>query len=767
MWFYFIFRPFHFLSKVITLVQNFKDMKKFMLLSLLIPAITFSQTYIPITNNMIIGDNSNIKFIPNNYVFTDPELNGVILINNVHDVILDGDSCTVNGTNYTGYMIKITNSHNIVIKNFDSVFKYKYAVYITGSDHIIINGNDFSRNKVDSSGTIDVWADYTAALGGGVMMYQCRAVQIFDNIMKFQNDGVAAYHCDSLKIHNNDFAWNTSFGIRMFWTDTCYIYENTASHINRPYTDPSDCGALLMIISNANKVENNDLSWSGDGVFLGQYQHSNIPNNNYFAYNQCSFSPHNAIEATFADGNIYKHNICNVSDYGFWLGYSFNSIVDSNEVNGNFHSGIAIDRGFNNIITHNTIKENPIGIELWKGNPISGYQNQNSQDYFIRNNTIEGNSLGISAKTTTHAIVQNNQFNYNQLQSVYLEASSTLDTLSSNDFRMPTGFHIYNWSTDNIYAMNNSYEPNDTALINEKIYDYHDNSAKGLVTWYPPLPGPSPDIQQEPPCDMAEPGAVWYAYPQAGYPGPRIPDTVYLDSVEKVVGAASVKLIAGRGWDVALNYRPAGDSVSRWTLTDNDTMYFWVRTIKNIIIGFQAFHIRIGDAKGNYYKYIASVNLLNAANLTWIQYKFPLSGDNTFFRSTIGNMSLDNVNYVEFHADTWDYGYTLWVDGVQFVPCEPVTGITSDPGKMAVELQIYPDPFARLTNIVYSIPEKEHVLLKIFDSDGKQINILVNDIQSAGRYNILFDAGILEPGIYLCNLITSKINITKKLVVIR
>jgi nitrous oxidase accessory protein NosD len=122
---------------------------------------------------------------------------------------------------------------------------------------------------VDSTGGIDVWTDYQQALGGGVMMYQCRAAHIYNNTMKFQNDGVALYHCDSIRAHDNDFTWNTSYGFRMFWTDSCYIYNNIASHINRPFTDPSDCSAILMIISNENRVENNDLSWSGDGIFLG------------------------------------------------------------------------------------------------------------------------------------------------------------------------------------------------------------------------------------------------------------------------------------------------------------------------------------------------------------------------------------------------------------------------------------------------------------------------------------------------------------------
>jgi parallel beta-helix repeat protein len=740
-------------------------MKNIYLLGLLLalPAAIFAQTILPITNNMVVTSNSNIKFIPGNYTFTDPELNGVIQLNGVSNVTLDGDSCYVNGVGFGGYMIKISNSHNVLIKNFDSVYHYKYAVYVTNSDHIIINGNDFSRNKVDSSGTINVWADYTSALGGGVMMYQCRVAQIFDNIMKEQNDGVAAYHCDSIYIANNDFNWNTSFGIRLFWTDSCKIYNNLAAHVNRPYTDPSDCAAILLIISNANDVQHNDFSYSGDGIFLGQYQHSNIPNNNYFAWNECSYSPHNAIEATFADGNVYKHNNCNVSDYGLWLGYSFNSIVDSNEIRGNFHDGIAIDRGYNNTITNNTIFGNPIGIDLWKGSSISGYENQTSHDYYIGDNVIEGNTLGLSAKITKHMVVEDNQFLYNEAQGIYIEDTITNDTVSGNTFHMTTGYHIRNWSAMDLYAMGNAFAPNDTAMISEKIYDHRDNSAKGTVNWYPPEPGPAPVMQYDPPCDMAEPGSTWYAYPQTGYPGPRIADTVYFDYDEKQVGEASVKLVSGRGWDVGLNYRPGNDSVSQWTLNDNDTLYFWVRTIKNPFIGFQGFSIRIGDRKGNYFRYTASTALLDSANNLWVRYKFPLSGDNVFFRASVGPMTWDEPNYVEIHADTWDYGYTLWVDGLQFSPCYPPVGINENVGNIMPSLQIIPNPCQGTTTARYFLAREEPVRIIVTDEAGKLLRTIIRR-QPAGMQETAIDLSGFAPGIYFCTLITAESTTTKKII---
>lgn len=731
------------------------------LIMLVMSANMMAQTYIPITDNMQINSNSNVKFVAGSYVFPDATTDGVIQINGKENIILDGDSCRVDGVGSAGYMIKVTNSHDIVIKNFDSVFRYKYAVHIMNSDHITINGNVFSHNKVDSAGWINVWADYTQALGGGVMMYQSRAAHIFNNNMTKQNDGVALYHCDSVKIHDNDFSWNTSFGIRMFWTDSCHIYQNNCSNVNRPKTDPSDCAALLLIIANENRVEYNDLSYSGDGVFLGQYQHSNVPNNNYFAWNECSYSPHNAIEATFADGNIYKHNNCNYSHYGLWLGYSFNSVVDSNEIIGNYQSGIAIDRGFNNMISNNMISNNPIGIELWEGSPVTGYTSFHSQDYPIQHNMFDGNTKAISSINTKHALIQDNEFKYSQTASIYLDGTSATDTITANTFRMPTGYHIYNNSTYAKYAPGNLFLPSDTSLISAKIYDKQDNAAKGEVMWEPATPGPATLILEKLPCDMSEPSSIWYAYPEVGYPAKvKIPDSVIFDSVQKKIGAASVKLVTSRGYDLAFNYRPAGDSLAHWQLSDADTLYFWVRTIKQPQYGFQYFSVRIGDDHGNYYKYTASPTLLNAANLVWKQYKFPLSGNSQFGRSVTGSMSLSQVNYVEIHADTWDYGFTLWVDGVQFNPCYPITGIEPVSENKTQALINYPNPFTQTTTILINQQISGLVLLEIFDVYGRKIWTIAKEIRQSGDYRIELNAndlnktGLDVSGIYLLKLTT-------------
>ena len=253
---------------------------------LLLCCSVLSQTVIPLTDNMDIASNSWIQLQPGTYNLQDPGHDGLIRINNKQNIIIDGAGVYANGMNYAGYMIKINNSDNVDIRNFSSASHYNYALYITNSKNIRINGCNFSYNKVDSTGWIDVWTDYTAALGGGVMMYKVDTALVTNSIMKGQNDGVALYHCDSIYLGNNDLSWNTSYGIRMYFSDSCDIENNICSHVNRPYTDPSDCGALLMIVSNRNRVVGNDLSYSGDGVFLGQYNYSQFPSANYFAYNE-------------------------------------------------------------------------------------------------------------------------------------------------------------------------------------------------------------------------------------------------------------------------------------------------------------------------------------------------------------------------------------------------------------------------------------------------------------------------------------------------
>ncbi|MGA2298798.1 MAG: right-handed parallel beta-helix repeat-containing protein, partial [FCB group bacterium] len=650
-------------------------MKKYLFIIPLILSLimtnAFSQTEVPLTDNMTPDSNSYIKIIPGNYTLNDAGRDGLIQIRYKANITIDGDSVNVSGMNYSGYMIEILNSQNITIKNFKSVKNFFYAVEAFNSSNINIQNCNFTGNKVDSIGWISIWTDVDQALGGGILLDSCTGGRIIQNTSQYSNDGIALYHCDSVIISENNFSWNTSYGIRMYFSNNCLIYKDTCSNVNRPRTDPSDCAAILMLVSNNNTILNNDFTNSGDGVFLGQYQYSNIPNNNYFEFNDCSGSPHNAIEATFAGGNIFKHNICNTSQYGFWLGYSFNNVVDSNEVNYNQVAGISVDWGYNNLIFNNDFAGNPTGIQLTaNGNPAKGYESNQSKDYKILNNIFKENTRAISSSNTEHVYLSENNFirNWNDIDFADT-IKSEKDTIYNNTFDRTVMYFIENNSPKTIHAENNSFTPDSEDYIFCKIYDSSAYNALGPVIWSPRKPGESPIVEYNPPSDLTEPETEWSVYTEeCGWHGLAIPTKVEFDSTDRKVGKASIKVTTGNGWYVWVHYRPAGGKFAYWDLSKIQTMSFWVKGIDTNQSAFQYHQIRLGNDCGGYYKYEASAAVLNTALGRWKNYIVPLKGNSVWTRSAEGksDVYMSEISYVEIYADTYGVGFELWLDGFTF-----------------------------------------------------------------------------------------------------
>lgn len=64
----------------------------------------------------------------------------------------------------------------------------------------------------------------------------------------------------------------------------------------------------------------------------------------------------------------------------------------------------------------------------------------------------------------------------------------------------------------------------------------------------------------------------------------------------------------------------------------------------------------------------------------------------------------------------------------------------------------YPNPFNPSTKITFQLPESEFVNLRVFNSLGQEVKILVNRFIGKGKYSVTFDASNLPSGIYIYKL---------------
>jgi len=98
------------------------------------------------------------------------------------------------------------------------------------------------------------------------------------------------------------------------------------------------------------------------------------------------------------------------------------------------------------------------------------------------------------------------------------------------------------------------------------------------------------------------------------------------------------------------------------------------------------------------------------------------------------------------------------------------TGIASSHGQFPSGfslMQNYPNPFNPATTIIYEIPVKGLVSLKVYDLLGREVRTLVNEIKDAGRYQVTMDASNLASGVYFYSIKAGVFSKTMKLMIVK
>jgi len=81
--------------------------------------------------------------------------------------------------------------------------------------------------------------------------------------------------------------------------------------------------------------------------------------------------------------------------------------------------------------------------------------------------------------------------------------------------------------------------------------------------------------------------------------------------------------------------------------------------------------------------------------------------------------------------------------------------------------QNFPNPYNPNTTISYSIPNTQYSIIRVYNSLGKEVATLVNEIKPAGRYEVTFDGSNLSSGIYFYKIEAGSFSAVRRMILLK
>lgn len=129
------------------------------------------------------------------------------------------------------------------------------------------------------------------------------------------------------------------------------------------------------------------------------------------------------------------------------------------------------------------------------------------------------------------------------------------------------------------------------------------------------------------------------------------------------------------------------------------------------------------------------------------------------------------INIIKADQETGRYTEVVTPELFSVLLKKKLTGISSGadtdiPEKFSL-LQNYPNPFNPVTTLKFEISRRAFVDLRIYNTAGEQVSLLLKEVKPAGKYTIRYDAGSLASGIYFCRLLSEGTVKSIKMVLIK
>lgn len=95
------------------------------------------------------------------------------------------------------------------------------------------------------------------------------------------------------------------------------------------------------------------------------------------------------------------------------------------------------------------------------------------------------------------------------------------------------------------------------------------------------------------------------------------------------------------------------------------------------------------------------------------------------------------------------------------------TGIEEDSFENIVSSnQNYPNPFRTETTLKFTLAQRAHVVISVFDITGREMIVIINETKESGTWQVKFDRGSLPNGIYYYTLSAGDHKLTRKMMIL-
>ncbi len=119
---------------------------------------------------------------------------------------------------------------------------------------------------------------------------------------------------------------------------------------------------------------------------------------------------------------------------------------------------------------------------------------------------------------------------------------------------------------------------------------------------------------------------------------------------------------------------------------------------------------------------------------------------------TVGSMGINSIQTMAMRTDS--------------VVTSVDDGVHTEPSAFSLS-QNFPNPFNPATSITYTLPEKTHVILRVFNVLGQAVATLVDGAQEAGVHLVTFQPNTLPSGVYFYRLEAGRLSVTKKMALLK